>query len=162
MDSNKRPKFLGRLGLLALIVLGAFGLSFLGCFPWSGLNCFMLEVDIESGRTRTTRSLFWLPVRRAVADTAFTRALKPEDLNEPSDWRPVSLTSPGVRHSPHFVFHAAAWQVRELELIWGMVETPVETRRAQALEVRRLWRERGNDSNAGEYLASLLENLPPS
>lgn len=161
MNTNGRSKIARIVGLLVLIALGAFGLSFLGFFPWSGLNCSMLEVDLDSGRTRGTRYLFWIPVRRAVADTAFTRVLKPADLRGPPDWQPVSITSPSVKHSPHFYFHAAAWQIRQLEIIWGLAKTPVETRRAQVLEVRRLWQEQGRDSGAGEYLASLEERLPP-
>ncbi|WP_165073229.1 hypothetical protein [Paludisphaera rhizosphaerae] len=161
MQTSNRSRIAKPIVWLVLVALGAFGLSFLGFFPWSGLNCSMLEVDLDSGRTRTTRYLFWIPVQRTIADTSFTRVLNVDDRKGPPDWQAVNLTSPGTHHSPHFRFHGAAWQIRLLEVIWDLAETLPSVRRAQALEVRRLWRGRGNYHGADEYLASLEENLPP-
>ncbi len=94
-------------------------LSMLGRFPWSGVNCWQDDIDITSGRIRQTRYLLWIPVQRFVRDSALTKAARPEaaTLSGP-DWHPVVTLSPGLRHSPHYAFHGATDQIRELEFCW--------------------------------------------
>lgn len=134
-----------------LLVFSLFGL-----FPWSGLNCCQNDIDLTSGRTRFTRYLLWVPVRRIVNDSTLTTALSLRDRTRlVAEWRPVVTLSPGFHHSPHYRFHAATSQIRHLEICWEFGKMTQAARRETASHVLRLWRQSGDDSRAGEYIQAV-------
>ncbi|HEX4146431.1 MAG TPA: hypothetical protein VHY91_23215 [Pirellulales bacterium] len=134
----------------------ALGASYFGLFAWSRINCSIQSVDITTGRLRDIRYVFWLPVHCQIHDSRLTAALRPEDLaGKVADWHPVNTLSPGIQHSPHHAFHLATWQIRELELLWGLGHFGPSLRRASALRVLALWQQSGNYREAGSYLQAL-------
>lgn len=152
-------RFLNRsLITLAAIPPGLLVLSFLGFFPWSGVNCLEDEIDINSGRIRKTFYLLWVPVQRSVTDSALTKAVAPETgSGSKADWQPVVTLSPGLHYSPHYRFHGAIHQIRELELCWEAGKMTAAARRETAKNVLHLWRQTGRYHRAGEYIESVWE-----
>lgn len=134
------------------------GASLLGFFPWSPINCSHRDVDIRSGRVRFTRYILWLCVHESVEDSALTRALQPEDFAATIPaWRHAVTLSPGLSHSPHYIFHSAITQIRELELVWKHAEFTQAARRASAQRILQLWQQGGCDDDARPYLQALGE-----
>ena len=138
---------------IALVL--SWWLSPLGPLTWSPINCWHHEVDIYSGRERYTRFIAWIQVKERITDTALTTALSPDDLTHPPKWHRALTFSPGVRHSPHYIYHSALHQIDTLELIWRLADFTPEARRATAREVLRLWQDHGRDDPVRKYLAAL-------
>jgi hypothetical protein len=125
-----------------------FLLSLTGIFPWSRLNCWRGEIDINSGRTRQIRFLFWIPFTGPVNDSPLTKALTAEDLaGRPEDWNSVNTLSPRQHYSPHHNFHGAFFQIHMLESCWESGRLTPAARRETARTVLRLWQEGGNYSD---------------
>ena len=142
--------------LLATVLPALYALSLLGLFPWSGLNCWQSDIDINSGRTRYTRYLFWISVTRSVRDSALTNALSSEDLaGQVPDWHPAVTLSPGLRHSPHYRFHSAIHQIRELEICWDFGKMTPAARRKTPRRVLRLWQQTGGYMRAEDYIQAV-------
>jgi len=132
--------------------------SVLGFFPWSGINCTTQEVDIYSGRIRHSRFLLFVPIERRIEDSALTRALLPEDMAKArTEWHRAMTFSPGLRHSPHFIFHSAIHQIRELEDAWQFAAFTPSARRTSAKRVLQLWQKSGSDYGPRDYLRALIE-----
>ena len=147
-------------GLLtaASVPLLLFGASLLGLLPWSPVNCWHRDIDIQSGRIRFTRYLFWMPIDQRIEDSSLTKALRGSDTAETApEWRRVLTFSPGLRHSPHYRYHSAIAQVRELEMALSLATFTSETRRPSARRVLRLWQESGEDRGARDYLRAVAE-----
>ncbi len=143
------------LSVLAAPVL-LFGASLLGFFPWSPINCTHHDVDIHSGRVRLTRYIFWLRVHESVEDSALTKALRPEDYAATTPkWHHAVTLSPGLGHSPHYAYHSAIAQIRELELAWSLAEFTPAARRASSKRILQLWQQTGGDDGAKPYLLAL-------
>lgn len=144
--------------VVAAIPSLVFILSLFGLFPWSGVNCCQDDIDITSGRTRHTCYLFWIAVTRTMTDSALTKALSPQDrIDLREEWHPVVTFSPGVRHSPHYRFHGATYEIRELETCWEYGEMGSAARRETAKHLLQLWQQAGNDFQAKDYVQSLWE-----
>jgi len=62
-----------------------------------------------------------------------------------------------LRHSPHYSFHGAIHQIRELEMAWRLADFTTEARRASARRVLQLWQQAGNDNDAEDFLRALDE-----
>jgi hypothetical protein len=153
-----RRRLLVALLLLVLTPAALFGLSLLGFFPWDPLNCWQNDIDITSGRIRYSRYLFWIPIRTTVFDSALTGALSPEDLaGRPAEWHPVATFSPGLHHSPHYMYHAAFSQIRELEISWDFGKMTPAARRETARNLLGLWQHAGSYFRAGDYIQAVLE-----
>lgn len=143
-------------GGLSLLMAAVLLLAPVGFWTWSRINYWTYEVDIFSGRIRYTRYLFFVPVRQKIEDSALTRALQAEDYPETaSEWRRVLTLSPGVRHCPHYAFHGAIAQIRELELVWEMDQFTPAAHRATAKRVLELWQKKKNDSSADAYIRTV-------
>lgn len=133
-----------------------FGATLLGLFPWSPINCTHKDVDIHTGRVRLTRYILWLCVHESVEDSALTKALLPEDLSATApEWHHAVTLSPGLGHSPHYIFHSAIAQIRQLELAWSLAEFTPAARRASARRILQLWEQTGGDDGAKPYLRAL-------
>ena len=129
-----------------------------GFFPWSGINCTTQEVDIYSGRIQHSRLLLFVPIERSVEDSALTKALLPEDTASlAAEWHHALTFSPGLRHSPHYIFHSAIHQIHELESAWQMAEFTPAARSATAKRVLQLWQQSGSDDGPRDYLRAVME-----
>jgi hypothetical protein len=149
-----------RRGLLVLVSIPPIllVLSLFGLFPWSGVNCWQNDIDITSGRIRQTRYLLWVPVQRTVRDSSLTRAVSPAATADSSeDWHPVVTLSPGLHHSPHFRFHGAIHQIRELEICWEFGKMTPAAREETARQVIRLWKQNLDYFRATDYIQAVWE-----
>jgi len=130
--------------------------SLLGLLPWSPIHCTHHDVDIHSGRVRLTRHLFWVRVHESIEDSALTMALRPEDFSATApEWHHSVTFSPGLRHSPHYTFHSAIAQIRQLESAWRLGDFTPTARHASAKRILQLWQQTGDDDGAKPYLLAL-------
>ncbi len=155
-----------KLGWLALAfgvaVAVLFIASSLGLLPWNSINCWHEDVDIGTGRIRSTRYLCWIAVRTGVTNSALTDALQPPELQATNAaWRRVLTLSPGIRNSPHYSFHSAIAQIHELELLWRLADFTPAAKRASALRLLSAWQAAGDDGAAGQFLRCLGEFCQP-
>ncbi|MFH0911272.1 MAG: hypothetical protein V1918_07215 [Planctomycetota bacterium] len=128
-------------------------------FPRSKLCCTHYDVDIQTGRVRTTSYLFFMKIQEKIEDSYLTTLLTEEDLKDVQpEWKRVNTFSPDVRYSPHYVYHGAFGQIRELDMIFsGHGETfDPPTKRHIAKTVLRLWQESGNRFSAGHYIGKVF------
>lgn len=144
--------------VLALAVcIGHLAMSIF--FPWSPLNCRHQDVDITTGRLRFTRYLLFCKVSERIEPSTLSQALPPDVVAAATpEWHRVNTFSPGVHHSPHYIFHSAIYQIHILDDIWKMPEfydLPEELRKQTALHVLALWQHSGNDSLADDYIRGL-------
>ncbi len=73
------------------------------------------------------------------------------------DWQPVVTLSPGLHHSPHYRYHGAINQIKELEICWDFGKMTSAAREETARRVLRLWQQTGRCWQAGEYIQSVWE-----
>jgi hypothetical protein len=143
---------------VAAIPLSLLALSLFGFFPRSALNCWQDDIDIASGRIRQTRYLLCVPVKRRVWDSSLMNAVLAEDVaGRRAEWHPVVTLSPGLHHSPHYRFHGAINQIRELEICWDFRKMTPAARRKTARNVLRSWQQSGNYFQAGDYIQGVWE-----
>lgn len=145
------------MGALLAIPLGAFVLQPF-FFPWTEFNCRHQEVDINSGRLRYSRYLFYFKISERTEDSALSRALslgiKSANGSKPQ-WHKVNTFSPGYRHSPHYIFHSAIHQIRMLGPWLESDSVSADIRTKIAEDVVALWKFDGSDSLAGDYIYEL-------
>jgi hypothetical protein len=125
---------------------------------WSRINCREQEVDVHSGLRRDTRYIYWIPVSRKVTDTPLSAARSNVSSTriEPQ-WESVNTFGPYTRHSPHYIYHAAFSQIRQLELLWTEFEFDVVKRRDSARGLRREWQTTHSDSSADAYIQQQMK-----
>jgi hypothetical protein len=146
------------VGVGACLLIAPFLLSLAGLLPWSPINCWHYDVDIHSGRIRYTRYFAFVLVSQRIDESGLSRALHSEDLRNPHpDWRRALTFSPGVRNSPHYIFHSAIAQIRELERVWQAGEFTPAAQRLSAKRVLELWQEAQSDDAAKLYLRAISE-----
>jgi hypothetical protein len=102
--------------ILAVFVISLF-------FPWSPIWCKHIDVDIATGRLRYSRYFMFCKVFEKIEDTPMTKALPPDVIaGSNPEWRRAFTFSPGLRHSPHYMFHGAIRQINTLERAWKKAE----------------------------------------
>ena len=148
-----------KIGVVAvLIALGVGWAVGLGCYPfvrWSPLNCRHEDIDINTGRIRHQRFLVGMCVRERFEETPISPQF---DLsNVAPDWRRVNTFSPLVRHSPHYRFHSAIHQARELELIWQGTSFTPEAKKQACQDMLQLWQTSQSDYAAEGYIRALSD-----
>ncbi|SHI61126.1 hypothetical protein SAMN02745181_0495 [Rubritalea squalenifaciens DSM 18772] len=127
---------------------------------WSPVNCRHEEIDLDTGRVRYTRMLYWIPVRTEIYHTPISEALGVTDLkSRAGDWQRVNTFSPGVRYSPHYIYHSALSQTQTLAMMWELQQYSHDARKEAAATVLKLWKTSGRDSGADDYI-SRLASLP--
>jgi hypothetical protein len=141
---------LAATGLLLAIVLGSGFLS-----PWSEINCWHEEIELHSGRIRKTWYLCFVPVSVQLEESAFSRAID-SPLPVDADWHRVNTFSPGVGHSPHYIYHGAISEIELVEEIWERGRFTPEARRQSAEQILLLWRTGGLETSR-EYVHSVAD-----
>ncbi len=142
--------------LIAFVVLVA-ALIFIPLFvPWTPINCGYDEVDIRTGRTRSSWYLAGCKVYQRVNASALSRALPREMVNGAKpEWKTVNTISPGLGYSPHHRFHGALHQIRTLERLWQDAKVDESGRRQMASHVLALWQFYGGYYEPGHYIDGL-------
>jgi hypothetical protein len=123
---------------------------------WSRINVTESEIDLLSGRVRRTVYLYWLNVEESYYDTPLSKELYGGLLNN-SDGTWVKYGSSGiyVNHSPHYSYHSARFQAKQLGMIWAINETETSQRKKQASELLGLWRSNNSDDEGGDYISNI-------
>jgi hypothetical protein len=144
---------------IAIAVLAALLFVVPLFFPWSPINCRYQDVDIMTGRLRFTQYLLFCKVSERIEDSPLSKALPPDMVaTAKPDWQRVNTFSPGVHHSPHYIFHGAIGQIRMLGGIWeiskqyGLTD---DLKQKTALHVLALWQHSGSYPLADDYINGL-------
>jgi hypothetical protein len=152
----RRPLMRRRIGcLIVFLVAVLIWVVGLGCWPvliWSPLNCWCDDIDINSGRIRYRHYLVGLLVRSSIEETELSRLAVAEGKEEPPDWHTSNTFSPFVHHSPHYTYHGASSQVRQLEMMWGCAPFTVAAKRQIARNILLLWQRDRDYHSVGQYL----------
>ena len=151
-------KRIGKTILLAMVLFVGIAYAVPMFSPWSRINCEEQEIDINSGRMRTTRYFYWIPILRQVGDTGLSRQLGNSiPINQDAQWHRVIACGPFTSHSPHYAFHSAFYQARMLELIWDEYEIAPIKRMESARELLKQWQLNGSDRGGNSYLSKITE-----
>jgi hypothetical protein len=120
---------------------------------WPKLGCEFHDVDINTGRTRQARYLLYFKTSEKVEDSILTRMIGQFPDGIQPDWRPVN-TFPltGRRISPHYSYHGAIAQIRQVEMMWHSSSFSDEAKRNMAQTILDRWQSDGNYFGAGKYL----------
>ncbi|MBN1818616.1 MAG: hypothetical protein JW828_14735 [Sedimentisphaerales bacterium] len=154
-----RKKWLRRVLFPFICIILLIFLIWPYVFPGSRIFVGYEDVDIATGRIRSTQYLFWIRIWQSTRDSALTEVL-PEEMvqgKEPQ-WRRVIIRCRGT--NIHYVFHGAIAQINELKMIWSRILLTEEARVKTAQDVLTAWRQFENDSGAGVYIEKLFELLP--
>jgi hypothetical protein len=129
--------------------------------PWSGINCRHQEINIKTGQARYSRILWFIKISERVEDTPLSLVLHGETLNVNNikPWHRVNTFSTGIHHSPHYIFHSAFGQARDLVLILDMHNSSELQRKDAVVGLLAIWQKSGNGSKAGTYLNELQRQL---
>jgi hypothetical protein len=142
--------------LLSVILLAVVVTPFF--IPWSPLNCWHEEVDITTGRIRRQWILLFVKVAESIEETPLSEVvLSGQPPTGTPQWHRINTFSPGIHHSPHYRYHGAGHQIRELAELWQLPPPqsfPAELKEPTARHVLALWQE-GSDYRAGDYLMEL-------
>jgi len=121
-------------------------------FPWSEINCRHEEINIKTGQARFTRKIWFLSFGERLEDTELSLAMKGMrvDVANIGEWQRVNTFSPGLNHSPNYLFHGAFAQAGRV----AVVEEAGEARFNLARELLANWQETGDDSRGNELIFS--------
>jgi len=98
-------------------------------------------------------------VSEKVVETPLSIVLEGEviDVADIEPWHRVNTFSPGLRHSPHYLFHGALSQIQKMDVICDLNHAGPEKRREIAENILRLWQTEKRYFPVDEYLQSLVE-----
>jgi hypothetical protein len=152
----KKPRILVGM-LVAGLLLAPFIVPVF--VPWSEINCECQEMNIKTGQARYSRRLWFVTMSERIDDTPLSLALQGEtvDVADISAWHRVNTFSPGVRHSPHYLFHGALHQAGQFEMIATMSDLNPDRRREVAKGILTAWQQTGRYNGADEYIRSWME-----
>ena len=127
--------------------------------PWSAINCRDQEINIKTGQARYSRYLWYVRMSERVEDTILSKVLGGEsvDVADIAPWHMVNRFSPGLHHSPHYRFHGALSQTRQIELLFEMLEPEAQRKKQIVQDLLTLWQTHGSYHEARRYLATLSE-----
>jgi hypothetical protein len=134
---NRRTVYV--VGSLAVVTIWVVGF---GCWPvviWSPLNCQYQDIDINSGRVRYQRVMLGWCVHETIEETSLSRIVANETEEKIANWHRVNTFSPMVLYSPHYRYHAAIYQISELDLIWTSADFTPTAKRQMGQDVLLLW-----------------------
>ena len=129
--------------------------------PWSRLNNEEQEIDLYSGRARVRRYFLYYQVRQDLRETPLSQAIASDGPSGTSEqWVKVNIFQPGVRHSPHFIYHGAFAQANQLAILWVLYKCDPKARAKTSRQLLLVWRESGSYLAGDDYLRHLREALP--
>lgn len=123
--------------------------------------CSQDEINIKTGQSRHTRFCCFIKTAETIEDTALSLAVQGiVDRAEIVPWQKVNVFAPPSKHvSPHYIFHGALSQAREVELIFKLSNAPREKKKEIATQVLTLWQLSGRDDGARDYILQLAKEL---
>jgi hypothetical protein len=144
---------------VAIMIAGPWAVPCL--VPWSAINCRDQEINIKTGQARYSRYLWYIRISARVEDTVLSKVLngKSVDVTEIVPWHMVNRFSPGLHHSPHYRFHGAFGQAREVELLFEMLEPDAQRKEQIVQDLLKLWQTTGSYHGAEPYLMALSDEV---
>jgi hypothetical protein len=139
--------------LAAAVVVVVFLPSLIA--PWSRLNNTEEEMDLYSGRVRTTRYFLWMQIARKIDETPMSKALG-DDANPQERWVRTATFQPFRHVSPQYVHSRAPCAIVRLAAIWKKHGFTAEARGKTARQLLRVLR-RPNVSAVGRWFDALQE-----
>lgn len=132
--------------------------------PWSEINCEHQEINIKTGQSRYSRSLWFIRISERIEDTILSLALQGEivDVSDIEAWHRVNTFSPGLHHSPHYAFHGAFAQAHEVGMLRDMYKLDSASTRDIARQVLVEWQANRSYFAAGKYLRKKMMELEES
>jgi hypothetical protein len=140
-----------------VLVVITFGIVVLFLQLWLGIYYTNYDIDINTGRIRTTKNLLFCQISENVEDSILTETIGSFDENVLPDWKNVSTVYPGLKYYPYPPFHGAFTQIKYVEKLWQMFPFSDEAKKLMTLCVLKEWQTNKNDSFANEYLHKVSE-----
>ncbi len=153
---------------ISIIVLAILSVGFM--YPvWYDLyndhfptiNCTISEINIQTGKGRYSKYLFFIRTDGRTYDTPLSEALDAPvtDSQRPSDgWRTVcQFSPPGKGYSPHYNFHGALSQVSRAGQYFSVLDLSAEEKAQIAKDILRAWQKEQGDSGADEIIQKLSD-----
>jgi hypothetical protein len=137
----------GQVTRLAMAMLAGFSLTCgTGCF--CDFLSYHEDVDIRTGRVKTTNYLLFLPVCIRTYDTVITRSLPEEKVRGvEADWQKVNTFYWLLQVSPHYPYHGTTSELRNLEQATKTIDFTPEALREVAMRTTKLWQSNPGDGN---------------
>lgn len=126
--------------------------------PWSTINCQCQDINIKTGQARYSHYVWFVKVSERVEETPLSRALDGElvDVAELNAWQRVNTRSLWVKHSPHYVFHGALFQVRQIEKLYEQSNFTDGERKKIAKNLLEIWQRNGSCFSGNDYIQQLM------
>lgn len=131
-------------------------------FAWSGLCCWTEEIGLNTGRKRSRSYLFWTRISETESPTWLSSMLNTHPSLPENRWEPVNTMSPGVSFSPHYNYHGALAQIRELEMCCEQLSLSPNARLQLAEALINHWRRDGDYQDADSLILRTLRKLKRS
>jgi hypothetical protein len=145
---NRRIILFSFCGLIALCGVALFILPSLG---FAHLNAELQEIDINSGKARFTRFVFYMRVSQVEKETVVSRLIS-GPTQARTEWHSVNLFTAGSRISPHYCFHGALSQLNRLELALQNSNMTEEDMQLYARRIVKAWKAEGDYFAAGAVI----------
>ena len=143
--------------IVITILIMIFIIIYPSIFIWSPLCCRHEDVDINTGRIRYTRYLLYCKMSEKIEDSVLTKTISQFDEDTQPNWQHVNTFSPGVRHSPHYIYHGAIDQIHTVEKLWELYSFSNEAKKHVARHVLEKWQDDGHYFGVSEYLLEVSE-----
>ncbi|MBL7145652.1 MAG: hypothetical protein ISS76_15555 [Phycisphaerae bacterium] len=137
------------LAFIILILIFPFIFSFI--HPWTNIQCRKEYIDINTGISRTQK-YYWFLKYSDKTEPTYLSKLHGIASTENPQWHIVNTLSFGHGHSPHYIFHSAFGQIKNLKLLISLYNIKEKDSKAIARQIIELWKENRSDDKAGEYL----------
>ncbi len=149
--------------IVAILFLAPIILPRFEPWTWTELNCVHAEINIKTGKARYSSYLWYMKISERIEETPLSLTLQGEtiDIKEIQSWRLFHSSSPGINHSPHYLFGAALSQAKELDIIVENLSLSPERKKEIARKILTLWQESEDYGSASDYLTSISVSGEP-
>jgi hypothetical protein len=123
---------------------------------WSRLNCWRTDIDINTGRVRTSE--YWaelLVCESERRDGEFVRVISAGKEPEPPEWHTSYVSSLLVPRPPYYAYQDAHQQPTSLESLWKCGNFTRAAKEQTAKNVLLLWHRDKGSYSAHVYLSEL-------
>ncbi len=120
--------------------------------PASEINCLTVDLDLNSGKLKTTRKVCWIAVSTSYTETAISELIQ---QTEPADWQRIQTLTPGRPESISHPYSGAKCQARSLATLWKKHNFCEQSKTISAKALVDYWQASPDSSMAGSFLDKL-------